>query len=442
MRFFNLADSTGLAVPSSAWAIPAAVMKPPNGGAPPQMAAPPGEANGDDQPARVGHNSGNTTPMADNNKDAKAAAIAEIRDWLANRLDRASDYMTPAEIGAAENRLILLKHALIDGVAYIQRALNALDDDAKKRGTTLVAEVYIYSALFSDNGSGYSQLAASRLAKMLDCSVRAIKYARALLVEMRVLGREQCSGLESRYWPIINRKLASGYVHPTWWFDATSEPIKRGRQSEQPMHQACTGLGEETGAPVVHGSGETRAPSVHVSKETHAPLRKTRAPGSSQPIENKGNAGLYFTREFTKEREGADAPPAAKGGDARRGMRLPEDWALPEGWHAHPRQRGLSEQQIAAVAKKFRGHWTTVPGQKALKLNWQRVWENWVDNEIDKYGLKPAGTAQAQHSSEDAWVAEQMRSPKGIERAKSMDSEAHEKMLREAYRQTMKGVRT
>jgi hypothetical protein len=102
----------------------------------------------------------------------------------------------------------------------------------------------------------------------------------------------------------------------------------------------------------------------------------------------------------------------------------------------------LSELQIDAVAKRFRGHWTTQPGQKALKLKWQRVWETWVDNEIDKYGLKPTGTAQAQHSSEDAWVAEQMRSPKGIERAKSMDSEAHEKMLREAYRQTMKGVRT
>ena len=127
MRIFNLADSTGLTVPSSAWAIPAA----------PQ----PEKGNGHDRPAPIGHNSGESAPMADEDGGAKARAIAEIQDWLVNRLQRASDYMTPAEIGAAENRLILLKRALIDGIAYIQRALDALDDDAKKRGTTLVVEV-------------------------------------------------------------------------------------------------------------------------------------------------------------------------------------------------------------------------------------------------------------------------------------------------------------
>jgi len=68
----------------------------------------------------------------------------------------------------------------------------------------------------------------------------------------------------------------------------------------------------------------------------------------------------------------------------------------------------LSEPQIDAVAKRFYRHWTTQAGQKAVKRNWERVWDNWVDNEIDKYGLKPAGntkaTADARKAEED-WRA-------------------------------------
>jgi len=112
---------------------------------------------------------------------------------------------------------------------------------------------------------------------------------------------------------------------------------------------------------------------------------------------------------------------------------------LPDAWRPTARHRGLSEQQIDAIAKRFYRHWTTQAGQKGLKLNWQRVWDNWVDNEIDKFGLKPERAAQSGRSDEDAWVAEQMRTPKGVERAKSMGRAAAEKMLRNAYRKGGQG---
>jgi hypothetical protein len=94
------------------------------------------------------------------------------------------------------------------------------------------------------------------------------------------------------------------------------------------------------------------------------------------------------------------------------------------------------------VAKQFHRYWASASGKNAIKVRWDLTWENWVDSQIDKYGLKPAGTAQPYHSSEDEWVAKQMRSPKGMERAKSMGREACEKMLREVYRQTTGGLRT
>ena len=120
---------------------------------------------------------------------------------------------------------------------------------------------------------------------------------------MHVLGRKQRSGVESRYWPIINRKFVGNTIHPTWWLDATSEPIRRGRQPEGPEHARCTGF-----EGLVHDwcPGFCCAKPVHRActglKETRAPLRITRAPASGLPIENKGNAGLEFTKEFQKRR--------------------------------------------------------------------------------------------------------------------------------------------
>jgi hypothetical protein len=116
---------------------------------------------------------------------------------------------------------------------------------------------------------------------------------------------------------------------------------------------------------------------------------------------------LILNKQEKKKESGADAPPPPVHGQSKkegkpeappenqplstRGTRLPNDWSLPDEWRAPPRQRGLSERQIDEVAKGFFRYWTTQSGQKAVKLNWPRVWENWIDNQIVKYGLKPAG---------------------------------------------------
>ena len=302
MRIFSFADSTGLQVPSSAWTVPAAV----------QMA--PTQGNGPGQPVGIGHNSGAQPMPEDDDKAAqRVRAIAEIRDWLANRQVRPDDYMSATEIATAANRMILLKRALADGAAYIRRALDALDPDPERRGTSLVIYVYLYDCLFSDNDEGCSTASNTRYAKLLGVGERAIRYARNLLVELHALVCTRRGGLENCYWPVINRRLTGDHVHLTWWLDATSDPINRGRTPGKPRHDTDRGLGK--GNPGT--DAQTPAPSVPDLKETPARIAITPARPFGQPIENKGNAGLEFTKEFTKEKEGADAP-ASVGADATK----------------------------------------------------------------------------------------------------------------------------
>src|SRR5262245_38691927 len=62
-------------------------------------------------PARVGHNSG-----------AKKAYYPELLTaWFAHRKERASDYLTPKESAASDNRPALLLQAMVIGIAAIYR---------------------------------------------------------------------------------------------------------------------------------------------------------------------------------------------------------------------------------------------------------------------------------------------------------------------------------
>jgi len=51
------------------------------------------------------------------------------------------------------------------------------------------------------------------------------------------------------------------------------------------------------------------------------------------------------------------------------------------------RRRGLSDAQIDSPARRFLNHWTTTDKNPRR----DRVWDNWIDGEIDKFGLKRTG---------------------------------------------------
>lgn len=69
---------------------------------------------------------------------------------------------------------------------------------------------------------------------------------------------------------------------------------------------------------------------------------------------------------------------------AERGTRLSESWIPTDKDIAYAESLGMSQEYIALEAEKFRDYWTSLPGQKARKLNWEATWRNWVRKDYSK----------------------------------------------------------
>ena len=289
MRIFNLADSTGLTVPSSAWAIPAASQ--------------PEKGNGHDQPAPIGHNSTRAQPMADeaeaqvqNIAGKKAYYIEVLTDWFANRREMASECMTPEEIGACENRPALLLHAMAIGIASIYREelfnrQSTESAEERVRGAFAMMGVYVLDTYFANNVRGYSTASAERAAELLGCSVNTVKRARARLVEHRILVGGRKGGHGDRWWPAISRKVGSDpKASVVWLLDATSEPIKRGRPTEIQAPDAGPRLDGEIWTP-------DAGPRFSEPGKSRPPLQKSRPPDPKSSTRMRGRETLNIRQE-------------------------------------------------------------------------------------------------------------------------------------------------
>ena len=79
-----------------------------------------------------------------------------------------------------------------------------------------------------------------------------------------------------------------------------------------------------------------------------------------------------------------------KGSSKKRGSRLSEDWQLPKAWGKWAVSEGLDEISVRREADKFRDYWISAPASKAVKVEWQAVWRNWVRKVLDDRRSKPS----------------------------------------------------
>lgn len=112
------------------------------------------------------------------------------------------------------------------------------------------------------------------------------------------------------------------------------------------------GLTDESSEPVPHQSP---------TKEEKSPQRE----------EGGGREG-----EGKKERGETRAP-------AQRGTRLSPEWTPSLENIAFCRKEGLTDDDAAHIGRRFKNHWLAKPGKDAVKLNWDRTWENWVLRDIE-----------------------------------------------------------
>lgn len=82
---------------------------------------------------------------------------------------------------------------------------------------------------------------------------------------------------------------------------------------------------------------------------------------------------------------------------SKRGTRLPEDFPFdPE----PAIKAGLNDHRAHVEFEKFKNYWLSTPGQKGVKLDWKRTWQNWCMTAAERSGggrAPPQKSAFRQH---------------------------------------------
>ena len=230
--------------------------------------------------------------------------VEVLTDWFANRKERTPEYMTPEEIGACENRVAILLHAMAIGIVTIYRdALfnnNTTDSaDERARGAFYMMGVYVVDTYLSNNERGFSNASAKRVAEALGCGVNSVLRARAQLVQHGILAGGRKDGHGDRWWPVISRKVAADpKASVTWLLDATSQPIKRGRPTK--MYAPDVGRTfKGKSAPLVRGVNSEG------SQKSTPPESKSTPPESKSTPRMRGdensNSNVFFRRACARD---------------------------------------------------------------------------------------------------------------------------------------------
>lgn len=94
-------------------------------------------------------------------------------------------------------------------------------------------------------------------------------------------------------------------------------------------------------------------------------------------------------REYTEDREDSSGP---KGPSARtsKGCRLASDFRLSVADRQFASDDGWTDREIDQAEAEFVDHWSNVPGEKGLKLDWSKTWRN----RVRRFG-RPAAMTRA-----------------------------------------------
>lgn len=76
----------------------------------------------------------------------------------------------------------------------------------------------------------------------------------------------------------------------------------------------------------------------------------------------------------------------------QKGSRIPSEWKLTDDLLAMATSQGLSVSEANEQAVRFVDYWKGASGAKAVKVDWDATWRNWVRRSRD-YGAKKNGSS-------------------------------------------------
>lgn len=103
--------------------------------------------------------------------------------------------------------------------------------------------------------------------------------------------------------------------------------------------------------------------------------------------------------------DGSSRRPRSKTNTARRGTRIPDDFAVTAEMVEWARQHAPDVNGRRAT-EAFLDHFRSAPGQKGVKLDWVATWRNWLRTEQDRATRRSTRSGHARQSSTDRAVAQ------------------------------------
>lgn len=102
------------------------------------------------------------------------------------------------------------------------------------------------------------------------------------------------------------------------------------------------------------------------------------SPGNALERERERESISSLRSDMGGASNAAAPEPKLKQSKAKRGRRIPADWAPSPELQAFARENGVDPDHVAA---KFRDYWLGVSGERGIKLDWDATWRNWVRND-------------------------------------------------------------
>ena len=121
----------------------------------------------------------------------------------------------------------------------------------------------------------------------------------------------------------------------------------------------------------------------------HPTVQEIHQGGAGAALGGGAGAAHRISHSFEPVIEPKKPPVSPKGEKSQRGTRLPENWTLPKSWGEWAMTNlGLQRNQILLEAESFADYWQSLPGAKAVKLDWEKTWRNWI-RRTHRYPGKP-----------------------------------------------------
>jgi hypothetical protein len=135
----------------------------------------------------------------------------------------------------------------------------------------------------------------------------------------------------------------------------------------------------------------------HVTGWKHQRIDKPQKPKYPDPLdEYSENLPRTFPPDRIREDKiGEDkilevAPKRAR---TEKGSRLPVDW-FPSLEGKSFADSKIGPQRADEELEKFKDYWCAIPGQRGVKLDWQRTWNNWIRNAGGMNGYRGSRSLQ------------------------------------------------